>query len=432
MSDRPPDSPRSGERHPLGQPHRLPDLPLLPFEDALDRILALAPPSGTMEDLALPDALGRVLAEAVVAARPLPAFRNSAVDGYAIRGADLAAAAEGVAFRLVGQARAGAPFGGPVGAGECVRILTGAALPEDADTVVMQEDVRVEGEGVFVAARVLRQGAHVRGIGEDLAAGDSVLEPGLRLAPAHLAAAAAAGRAALRVHRRPRVAYFSTGDELRPLGQALAFGEIHDSNGPTLGALLARLPVEPLDLGIVPDRPEAVRAAFEQAAAEAEAVLTTGGVSVGDTDYVQPTIEALGELAFWRVAVKPGKPLAVGRVGRALLFGLPGNPVSALVTFYQLVQPALRRLAGEREVLPLSLPARAETALPHEPGRLEFQRGILSSGADGALLVRSAGAQGSHVLGAMARANCFILLAAERGDVAPGETVRVQPFAGLV
>lgn len=431
MSDQPPDPQRSADSLPAGQPRRPPDTPLLPFEDALDRILALARPSGDVEDLALPAALGRVLAETLVATRPLPAFRNSAVDGYAIRGEAIPPAGVVAPFRIVGQARAGLPYDGPVAPGECVRILTGAALPEDTDTVVMQEAVSVADGRVLVGAGH-RLGDHVRGLGEDLAVGDPVVEGGRRLAPAHLAAAAAAGWAKLRVHRRPRVAFFSTGDELRPLGEALAYGQIHDSNGPMLAALLARLPVEPLDLGIVPDRPEALRAAFEQAAASADAVVTTGGVSVGDTDFVQPLLAELGELAFWRIAVKPGKPLAVGQLGGALFFGLPGNPVSALVTFYQLVQPALRRLAGERAVLPIAIPARSAATLPHEPGRLEFQRGILSAEPGGELVVRAAGAQGSHVLSALARANCFILLEAERGDVGAGETVQVQPFAGLV
>jgi molybdopterin molybdotransferase len=404
---------------------------LLPVDEARRRIDALVVPVTPFERVALRSALDRVLAEPVVAAMAVPPHANSAMDGYAVRSADLPAAGGERALRLVGQSLAGVPYAGGVGPGECIRILTGAVVPTDTDTVIMQEVVRREGSTVRISHGAAA-GDNVRLPGQDIAAGATVIEAGTRITPAHLGVIASVGGVEVTVRRRPRVAFFSTGDELRGAGELLGPGQIYDSNRYSLFGMLARLGVDALDLGVVRDHRDAVREAFIAAGEVADAVITTGGVSVGDTDYVKETIEALGTVDFWRIAMKPGKPLAVGRVGGALFFGLPGNPVSAMVTFYQLVQPALRRLAGEAQVTPLLVQARCTTELAKHPGRMEFQRGVLGRGADGRLEVTATGMQDSHVLSSMARANCFILLPAESAGVGVGEDVVVQPFEGLV
>ena len=404
---------------------------LLTVDDARRRIDALIRPVVPHERAALRASLGRVLAEPVVATVDVPPHPNSAMDGYAARSADIPSEGESRALRLIGHSLAGAPFSGQVGPGECVRILTGAVVPAGADAVIIQEVVEPAGDSVRVPGGV-RAGDNVRYPGQDVRAGDAVLATGVRLHPAHLGVLASVGVVEVTVHRRPKVAFFSTGDELRGAGEALGPGQIFDSNRYTLFGMLRRIGVDALDLGVVRDRREDVRRAIEGAAAVADAIVTSGGVSVGDTDYVRETLAEIGQVDFWRIAMKPGKPLAVGRVGAASFFGLPGNPVSAMVTFYQFVQPALRRLAGELDVAPLHVRARCEVRLVKQPGRLEFQRGILRSDAGGNLGVTTAGLQDSHVLSAMARANCFIILPLESAGVEPGDTVVVQPFEGLV
>lgn len=403
---------------------------LLTVDEARARLLDLARPVGGVEQLAIRSALGRVLAEPVISTLDVPPYVNSAMDGYAVRGADLPTEGE-VRLRVVGKAMAGAPSDRAVGKGECVRIMTGAMMPEGADTVLMQEAVRIEEETIVVGPGH-RPGENVRHKGEDMAIGDCVLEPGRRLLPADIGLLASLGIPEVRVRRRLRVAFFSTGDELVPLGRPLAPGQIYDSNRYTLHAMLTRLGVELLDMGIIPDDREAVRTAFRDAMTQADVVMTSGGVSVGEADYVKQTLDELGEVDFWRMKMKPGKPLAAGRLGDALFFGLPGNPVSVMATFYQFVQPALLRMAGALPEEPLILKVRAAERLKKSPGRLEYQRGRLQRGADGEWEVVSTGRQGSHVLTSMSRANCFIILPAESGDVAAGETVEVQPFAGLV
>ena len=404
---------------------------LIPLETARSSMLAACPPPTRVERLPLDRCLGRVLAAPLVATLDLPPFANSAMDGYAVRSADCVGDAP-VALRLVGRSAAGAPFEGRLEAGACLRILTGAALPEGADAVVIQEAASLGPDGRVGLPGGIRAGANVRWPGEDLKAGSTVIEPGQRLMPAQIAVAAALGRGDLEVWRRPRVAFFSTGDELRPLGSRLGPGEIFDSNRHALRALLERVGVEPLDLGVVADRREAVREALSRAADSNDAVLTTGGVSVGDADYVRDEVAGLGELILWRIAMKPGKPLAFGQIGEARFFGLPGNPVSAVVTFYQLVAPALRRMGGEARVESLQLPARLLQAIAKKPGRTEFQRGLLQQDPDGELLVAPAGGQGSHVMSSLSAADCFIVLPAESGDQPAGARVFVQPFSGLV
>jgi molybdopterin molybdotransferase len=372
-----------------------------------------------------------VLAADVVSGMNVPSHTNSAMDGYAMNGADLAADAE-TRLAVVGTAAAGRPYDGEVSAGECVRIMTGASLPPGTDTVVMQENVVRDGETAVIGAGQA-PGQHVRQAGEDIAAGDVALAAGTRLMPAELGMIASLGIGEVRVRRRPRVAFFSTGDELRPVGQPLAPGQIYDSNRYTIHGMLTRLGVETIDMGIVPDEREAVERAFANAADLADAVVTSGGVSVGEADYVTETLERTGSVGFWKVAMKPGRPLAFGHVGDALFFGLPGNPVSAMATFYQLVGPALQALAGMPDPgLPLTVTAVAAEPLRKKPGRREFQRGCLDRTEGGRLAVRPAGRQGSGVLSSMGVADCFIVLPEDTGPIAAGDEVAVQPFAAFV
>jgi len=402
----------------------------LQLEDARDRILQGVRPVEGTEAMALRDALGRVLAADVRSTVDVPSHDNSAMDGYALSGAGLPAEGER-AFEVVGTSWAGRPFGGHVQPGQCARIFTGATLPAGTDTVVMQEHVRREGDEAWITAGH-KAGQHRRLAGEDIRAGDVAVPAGTLLRPAHLGLIASVGVGEVQVLRRPRVAIFSTGDELRAVGEVLGEGQIYDSNRYSMYGMLARLGLDVLDLGVVRDTPEATQEAFEQAAASADAIVTSGGVSVGEADYVVETLERIGQVGFWKVAIKPGKPIAFGRVGGALFFGLPGNPVSSMVTFYQLVQPALRRLAGEeRPEVPVLLKATCETKLRKKAGRLEFQRGILERAADGRYIVRGVGHQGAGVLRSMAEANCFIVLPLEQETVQPGTEVDVQPFAGL-
>jgi molybdopterin molybdotransferase len=351
------------------------------------------------------------------------------MDGYAVRAADLAPAAE-TPLREVGAAFAGRPFTGQVGAGECVRVMTGAVMPRGADTVVAQEVTRKDGARVIIpAGQKARQ--HVRYAGEDLKTGVPVLKAGRVVRAAELGLIASLGIAKVRVKRRLRVAFFSTGDELASIGAALAEGQIYDSNRYTLHAMLARLGVEIIDLGVVRDDPALLEAAFRKAAASADAIVTTGGVSVGEADFVKALMAKLGEVLFWTIAMRPGRPMAFGRIESgghgAWLFGLPGNPVAVMVTFYQFVRGALLALAGASGDLQPPL-LRVPTAVPLRkiPGRTEYQRGVLERSVKSGFTVRPTGAQGSGVLRSMAEANCFIVLEHERGAVAAGEPVSVQ------
>lgn len=407
------------------------DGPALALEDALARILADVSPVSGAETVGVRDALGRVLDADVVSTIDVPAHTNSAMDGFALRGDDLLPDTE-TALDVIGTAAAGRPFRGLVAAGQCVRILTGAPLPEGADTVVMQEQVARDGDTAIIGAGQ-RPGQHVRRAGEDIARGDVALAAGALLMPAQLGMLASVGVGEVSVRRRPRVAFFSTGDELRSVGESLDAGQIYDSNGYTIYGMLSRAGVEVIDMGIVRDDPADIEKALSRAAAKADAIVTSGGVSVGDADYVKDTLEKTGSVGFWKVAMKPGRPLAFGRIGDALFFGLPGNPVSAMVTYYQLVQPALLALAGTPDRgQPLTVTAVLREPLRKKVGRREFQRGVLTRGADGRLYVQRAGQQGSGVLSSMNAANCFIVLPEESGPVSEGDEVTVQPFAGFV
>jgi len=402
----------------------------LSVPEALRRIDIEVQPLSGYQRLALRDALGRILAEDIESPVDVPAHTNSAMDGYALRGADLPET--GVRdFRLVGAALAGSPYGGALSEGECIRIMTGAVVPDGSDTVVMQEHVEVHGEEIRIGPGN-RLGQNVRAAGEDIPRGETVLRSGKRISPAELGLLASLGVAEVQVFRRPRVAFFSTGDELRSLGEPLREGDIYDSNRYTLFGMLTRLGAEVIDMGVVCDRREDLHAAFRQAAEVADAVITSGGVSVGEADFVKETLGSLGKVNFWKIAMKPGRPLAFGRVGGALFFGLPGNPVSVMVTFYEFVQPALRRLMGATEHEAVTIRVRSASRLRKRPGRVEYQRGVLRRSDDGEFEVGVTGAQGSGILSSVSIANCFIVLPQDSGDVEPGAFVEVQPFEGLV
>ena len=401
----------------------------LPVAAARERLLSLVRPIEETEQLPLARLPGRVLAEVVSSTIAVPGWDNSAMDGYALRAEDLAGDAR---LDVVATVYAGHPFHGRVGPGQCVRIFTGAPVPEGADTVVMQEQVRLGDDGRIGFTRVPRPGDNIRPAGEDIARGAQVMGPGTLLRAAEVGVLASIGRASARVYRRPRVAVLATGDELVPPGQPLGPGQIHDSNSATLAAMLGRLGAEVVDLGHAEDDPATLERLFREAAAGCDAIITSGGVSVGDADHVMPTLKRIGELHLWKIAMRPGRPLAFGRVEGCWFFGLPGNPVSVMATFHQIVQPALQRMMGMAPREPLTLRARLQGALRKKPGRTEFSRGILRHDGDGRLVVASAGRQGSGILTSMIHANCFIVVPQEAGSLEDGAQVDVQPFDGFV
>jgi molybdopterin molybdotransferase len=402
----------------------------LAVDKAREAIRACLTPVAEVERVAVRAALGRVLAQAIVPEIDVPAHDNSAMDGYALRFSDLQPGAE-TALREIGAAFAGRIFDGKVGTGQCVRVMTGAVMPAGADTVVIQEVVRAERDAIVVPPGQ-KAGQHVRRAGEDLKTGVPVLHPGQPLRPAELGLIASLGIAEVTVRRKLRVAFFATGDELASIGAPLKHGEVYDSNRYTLHGMLSRLGVEISDLGVVPDDPARLEAAFRKAAVGADAIITTGGVSVGEADFTKPLMAQLGEVLFWKIAMRPGRPMAFGRIGNAALFGLPGNPVAVMVTFHQLVRDALLFLSGRTGdcAVPL-LRVPSVSALRKLPGRTEFQRGILSRDANGEWSVRLTGQQGAGVLRSMSEANCFVVLEHARGNVAAGEMVSVQLMDGL-
>lgn len=418
---------------------------LLPLADALLRIQAAITPLVEQEQVDLPYALDRILATAIHSSIAVPGHDNAAMDGYALRYADLALDKP---LRVIGQALAGHAFSGTLGENECVRIMTGAPLPAGADTVVMQENtLRSHDEHINLTA-LPRLYDNIRRAGEDIALGTEVFPQGHRLTPVDIGLLASLGIASLRVYRKLRVAVLATGDELTPPGQPLAAGQIYDSNRYALMSLLQKLNIHCIDLGLIADQPEAIAAAFNRGAAVADAVISSGGVSVGDADYTREVLTRIGEIDFWKIAIKPGKPFAFGKLvnpGKAdiadqaignsapqvqapcYFFGLPGNPVSAVITYHQLVLPALRQLAGEIFQPAPSLIAITSHALKKQPGRIDFQRGIAYS-EKGINYVSSTGNQSSGVLSSVAKANCYIVLAQESGAIAAGDAVQIIMF----
>ncbi len=411
----------------------------LTLDEARAAIAAALKPRGGEETVALMDALGRVLAADILSPIDVPAHDNSAMDGYAFDGSVLSAAGP-VALQAAGTVFAGPPFAGTVQAGQCVRIMTGGVMPAGLDTVVPIELCQVEGDlasgMVHIAAGLLKRGENQRLRGEDLAQGHAAVQAGRVLRAADVGLIASLGIAHVRVRPRLRVAVFSTGDELRDLGQALDPGCVYDSNRYALMSALQRLGMEVIDLGVVRDDPAALQATLERAIASADAVLTSGGVSAGDADHTRALLATLGEVAFWKVAMRPGRPVAFGPVqsqGRSgWLFALPGNPVAALVTFYALVRDGLWQLAGATpQPLPV-LQARCTHAIRKRPGRTELQRGLLSRSEDGAWEVAVTGSQGAGILHSMCQANALIVLGHDQASVPAGGWVDVWPFDGLI
>lgn len=407
----------------------------LPVAQAQAFIARLLPRMTAVESVALRASLGRVLARDIVSAIDVPTHDNSAMDGYALRGSELIPGVDTLlavsSTRLAGDASAAV-----VPAGSCVRIMTGAVMPAGLDTVLPQELARIEGEHVRIPAGVVRPGDNRRLAGEDLARGSAALRAGRLIRPADLGLLASLGQAEVPVFRRLRVAFFSTGDELRSIGEALDPGCVYDSNRYTIWAMLQRLGCEVLDLGVVRDEPAALRAAFTQAAASADAVITSGGVSVGEADHTKQVMAELGEVLFWRIAMRPGRPLAIGRLNQgghqAILFGLPGNPVAVMVTFYAFVREALLAMSGATLTPLPRLRAACTTPLRKRPGRTEYQRGILSRAANGRWQVAITGSQGSGILSSMSAAHGLVVLGHDQGDVAAGDAVEVMLFDGLV
>ena len=388
---------------------------------AVARIEAALAPVPGCETLPLRLALGRVTVAAVTAHAPVPGFDNAAVDGYACRADDATLHAE---LKLIGQSLAGRPAEQALAPGTCMRITTGASLPEGTDCVLMQEDVERLADGIRLQ-RAGKLNQHIRRAGEDIAAGSEVLPAGRRLSTADIGVLASLGQSEIRVRRRLRVAILSTGDELKPLGQPLAAGDIYDSNRYSLAALLQEWPVEILDYGRAADDRAALKDRLREAAAAADLLITSGGVSVGDADLIKPLCAELGEILFWKVAIKPGRPLVFARVGTTPVLGLPGNPVAVQVCFRQFVVPALARLMDMQRPVPWRLQAICRSPLRKVPGRMEFQRGYLEAGPAG-LEVWVCGDQGSHRLSSVSAANCYIVLSTELGPVPPGSLVTVE------
>ncbi|WP_228897865.1 gephyrin-like molybdotransferase Glp [Acidovorax sp. Leaf73] len=422
----------------------------------------LVEPVSATEDLPLFSALGRVLAQDVISPISVPPHDNSAMDGYAFAG-DQLVAGQPLTLRVVGTALAGKAWVGTVAAGECVKIMTGAIMPTGLDTVVPQEfTTAAAADGhITIAADVLKTGDNRRFKGEDLMEGSVALAKGTLLAPAALGLVASLGLPTVTVYRRLRVAYFSTGDEILSLGEPPREGAVYDSNRYTVFGLLTRLGVEVIDLGVVRDEPELLEAAFRNAAQRADAIITSGGVSVGEADHTRTMMKKLGDVAFWRIAMRPGRPMAVGRIATtenqaklassaypssansyqndtnqphsgAVLFGLPGNPVAVMVTFLAFVRPALLRMMGSTQSAPPLLRAISTEAMRKKPGRTEYQRGTVTTAADGTLQVRTTGNQGSGVLSSMVQANGLIVLHHGQGNVAVGDTVDVMVFDGVI
>jgi molybdopterin molybdotransferase len=404
----------------------------MPVAKARELIASFLTPVEAVERVHLRNALGRVLAEDIVSPLAVPGHDNSAMDGYAVRFADLRPDGETV-LKRVGESFAGKPWPGAIGAGECVRIFTGGVMPQGADTVVMQERASEDANGVVIpAGAVTKAGSNRRFAGEDLKQGQTVFRAGQRLRPPELGMIASLGIGEISVVRKLRVAFFSTGDELKPIGTPLAAGEVYDSNRYTLHGMLTRLHCEVIDMGVVADVPAALERALASAAQAADVVITSGGVSVGEADFVRAQLDKLGEVLFWKIAMKPGRPLAYGKIGGAHFFGLPGNPVSVMVTFYEFVRDALLVLQGQRDIQPVpTFKVPLAAAVRKAPGRTEFQRGILSPDGAGGWTVRTTGDQGSGILSSMSQANCFIVLGSDTGNVATGELVEVQLLEGL-
>lgn len=397
---------------------------LLPFECALENMLSQISPVTETLTLPIEQALNYVLAQDIASPLNVPNHDNSAMDGYAFA---IESLAKGNTLTLVGRSMAGAPFEGECKVGECIRIMTGAKMPADCDSVEMQENVQVDEDNItFLKDKEL--GSHVRKAGEDIQLGQQVLKQGHQLSAVDIGILASLGVSEVKVYRKLKVALIATGDELKLPGQALRSGDIYESNSFVLRGMLEKLHIDVIDFGIIEDDFESIKAAFVGADQQADAVISSGGVSVGDADYTKTVLDDLGEIGFWKIAMKPGKPFAFGKLPNSFFFGLPGNPVSALVTFHQLAIVALTKMQNAQSLKRTELQVKCASDLKKSPGRMDFQRGVLTVNEQGENVVASTGSQGSGILSSLARANCFIVLAADRGKVEAGELVTVQLF----
>ena len=401
---------------------------LLPFEQALDRLLADVSPVQDNETITPAQSVGRILAEDIISAVNVPPYTNSAMDGYAVHLTEKHPAA----FRMIGRCLAGHPFTQPVAEGECVRIMTGAQIPPGANCVVIQENATLIDEFTVAFRSGLKPDSNIRHAGEDIAEGSTVYAAGRVLNAADIAVLSALGIAEVVVKRRLKVAVLASGDELKSPGEQLNPGELYESNRPGINAMLGQMGIDIHDFGIIPDDPEKLKTAFLSAAEDCDAIITTGGVSVGEADYTKDILTEIGQVNFWKLAIKPGKPVAFGNISQATFFGLPGNPVSALVTFHQLAVPALRKMQGHQQLRNPVLTAIATSAFKTSPGRTDFQRGVLSYDDQGRLSVRSTGAQGSHMLTSLTQANGYVILEPQSEPIKAGDTVKVQWFDSLL
>lgn len=399
---------------------------LLSVEQARQRIIQTIQAIDTHERIQLPYALGRILAKTLVSPIDIPPQRNAAMDGYAFSSSDLILD-NPVTLQMIGTSWAGNPFIGTAGANQCVRIFTGAVVPDFADSVVAQEQVSVDG-GKITLPKEIRPFKNIRAAGSDVTKHDTLILSGKKLSPSDLGLLASAGVGEVDVYRALRIGFFSTGDELTAIGQPLDSGKIYDSNRYLLTGLLDHPNHRITDLGVIRDDPVLLERTLSSAAQEFDVLISTGGASVGEADFVKQTLEKCGQVGFWKLAIKPGKPLAFGRIGNCWFFGLPGNPVAVLVTFEKFVKPALQRLAGTIPTRSLQLRARCESALRKSPGRQEYQRGILSQTDTGEFTVKPAGQQDSHQLKVASLANCFIVLDENCAGIASGDMVTVEPF----
>lgn len=400
--------------------------PLLPVDDALARIKASLDAVIDTEIVTLGVALGRVLADDVLSPINSPYDNNSAMDGYALSSKDIDCT-QSFSLKLAGTSWAGKPYQGAMPPGHCIRIFTGAVMPDCADSVVIQEQVHAHGDSILFPEGLYAY-QNVRLAGEDIQQGSILCAKQKTLTPVDLGLLASAGVSTVNVYRKLNIAFFSTGDELISLDQVPQTGKIYDSNRYVLAGMLAKPCYNAIDLGVIPDNKQQLEETILNAAKSSDVIITTGGASVGDADFIQEVLERCGEVSFWKIAIKPGKPIAYGKVGSCYFFGLPGNPVSVIVTFQQIVSYALKRLSGAAESQSLRLKVICTSTLKKAQGRQEFQRGWLSQDANGNLQVASAGQQGSNILSSMSRSNCYIILPAESKGAAMGETVTVEPF----
>ena len=397
---------------------------LLPFTNALENMLSQITPVTETIILPIKQALNYVLSQDIASPLNVPNHDNSAMDGYAFA---IESLQQSKVLTLVGRSMAGAPFEGECKLGECIRIMTGAKMPNCCDSVEMQENVQVKADNItFLQEKTL--GSHVRKAGEDIKLGQQVFNQGHKLSAVDIGILASLGISEVNVYRKLKVALIATGDELKLPGQGLSSGDIYESNSFVLRGMLAKLHIDVIDFGIIEDNFDSIKAAFISADEQADAVISSGGVSVGDADYTKTVLDDLGEIGFWKIAMKPGKPFAFGKLPNSVFFGLPGNPVSALVTFHQLAIVALTKMQNSGELKRTNIQVKCVSDLKKSPGRLDFQRGVLSVNEQGENIVESTGSQGSGILSSLAQANCFIILPSEQGKVNAGEMVTVQLF----